>query len=282
MNKDKIAIFLFMIIPKAFLSRLFGFLMRTPLPQWILGPAIEWFCRKFEVKTDEILYPAGGFRSFDEFFTRSLIEGARKIDSDSRAVVSPVDGLISAFGKINDITILQAKGMDYSLKDLVPSGTHSEFIDGDFITLYLSPGDYHNIHAPVSGRVAGYFNIPGKLYTVQEFMVNGLRGLYSLNERVISYIENDHGLSAVCKIGAMNVGRITLTYADVVTNKFFRTRKEIFYNDDTGPRIGKGEKIGSFHLGSTVVLLFPKDAIEFADIKAGGKIRLGEMIAFYK
>jgi phosphatidylserine decarboxylase len=281
MKAGQIVIFIFRIIPKGMISRFFGYLTNLCMPQYILTPVINWYCKKFAVKKEEILFPEGGFKTFDDFFTRKLIEGAHKIDESIDAVISPVDARISYFGRINKKSIIQAKGIEYSLDSLIPSNTCKEFIDGDFITLYLSPADYHHIHSPVEGNITGFFNIPGKLFTVQEFMVNGLKGLFSKNERVISYIKTDRGLAAVCKVGAMNVGRITLSYAGVVTNKTFRSRNEFFYPAKFCPHIKKGENIGTFHLGSTVILLFQKGMIKFDKLEIGKSVRLGQRIATY-
>ncbi len=282
MSDKRLSIFIFKIIPKGFISRLFGFLTRLHLPQGILNPVIEWYCKKYGVKKEEILYPEDGFKTFDQFFTRYVKSGVHTFDNAEKSVISPVDGRIYNFGKINNNSIIQAKGIEYYLDDLIPSNTYREFIDGSFVTIYLSPADYHHIHSPVSGSITGYFSIPGKLFTVQEFMVNGLKGLFSKNERVISYIKNDNGLAAVCKIGAMNVGRITLSYSDVVTNRTIRKRREYFYSSDTQPHVDKGEEVGVFHLGSTVILLFQKDMVKFDNIEPDSLIRLGERIAFFK
>ncbi|MCU0821427.1 MAG: archaetidylserine decarboxylase [Spirochaetes bacterium] len=282
MKAGRIVIFIFRFIPKGIISRLFGYLTRRRIPRFVLSSIINWYCKKFPVKKDEILYPAGGFKTLDEFFTRKLKEGVHKIDPSTGAVVSPVDAMISYYGRINKKSIIQAKGIEYSLSALVPSAMAEKFIDGDFITLYLSPADYHHIHSPVSGNIIGFFNIPGKLYSVQEFMVNGMKGLFSKNERVISYIRTDRGLAAVCKIGAMNVGRITLNYAGVVTNKTFRHRNEFFYPEKFCPHIKKGENLGTFHLGSTVILLFQKDMIKFDKLEIGRSVRIGHRIAVYK
>ena len=282
MKTGRIVIFVFRIIPKGIISRFFGYITRLRIPQYILTFIISWYCKKFGVKKVEILYPPGGFKTLDDFFTRNLKEGVHKIDSSSEAVVSPVDARISYFGRINKKSIIQAKGIDYSLEALVPSAVSKEFVDGDFITLYLSPADYHHIHSPVDGNITGFFNIPGKLFPVKEFMVNGLKGLFSKNERVISYIKTGRGLTAVCKVGAMNVGRITLSYAGVVTNKSFRHRNEFFYPESFCPHVKKGDNIGTFHLGSTVILLFQKDMIKFDKLEIGKAVRLGQRIAVYR
>ena len=277
-HKTDFFVFMFKITPTCFLSRIFGLVARIPVSQKLLNPILDWYCEKFNVNMKEYVIPKNGFKTFDEFFTRKLKVKSREIATGPKIVVSPVDALIYQFGKINDTAIIQAKEIDFSINDLIPSDTANEFRDGMFLTLYLSPGDYHRIHSPVAGKIVGYFNIPGRLFTVQEYMVNKLKGLFSKNERLISYIRTAKSLIAVCKIGAMNVGRISINHADVVTNKTIRTKKEIFYNNDQIKNVKAGDEIGMFHLGSTIILLFPKNSVKFSGIKIGKKIKMGEKI----
>jgi len=269
---------MFKITPTCLISRIFGFITRISVSQKLLKPIIEWYCGKFDVNIKECIIPKDGFKTFDEFFTRKLKPKARVIATGPKTVISPVDALIYEFGTINYTSIIQAKGVDFSIRDLVPSETANNFLDGMFITLYLSPGDYHRIHSPVAGKIIGYFNIPGRLFTVQEYMVNKLKGLFSKNERLISYIQTTKSLVAVCKIGAMNVGRISVNYADVITNKTFRKKEEIFYNKEQIKSIKTGDEIGMFHLGSTVILLFPKNSVKFSGIQPGTKVKMGQKI----
>lgn len=273
--KMNLLVFIFKIIPTGFLSRIFGYFASIPMPALFLDPIIRWYSKKFQVKTNE--YDHEQFRTLDQFFTRKLKPGVHVIHKSPDSIVSPVDGRIDRYGDIDNESLMQAKGIEYTLGDLIPSDFHENFTGGSFVNIYLSPGDYHRIHSPVSGNILGYFNIPGRLFTVQEYMVNGLPGLFTKNERIISYIKTEYGLAAVCKIGAMNVGRITLSYADAVTNKLFKKRKEFFYRAGSFPVISKGEELGTFHLGSTVIILFQK-RIKFDGIEFGKKVRVGQKI----
>jgi len=146
----------------------------------MLHAIIRWYCRLYGVNTDEINYPENGFSTFNEFFTRTLLPGIHTIDSDPKSIVSPVDGRVDQFGSVSGESLLQAKGIEYSLRNLLPGGRHVKFIDGNFVTLYLSPADYHRIHSPVSGTVDAYQVIPGALYTVQEWLVRRMPGLFSI------------------------------------------------------------------------------------------------------
>ncbi|HDP80940.1 MAG TPA: phosphatidylserine decarboxylase [Spirochaetes bacterium] len=270
-------VFLFKIIPTGLISRVFGWIARIPLPGFILSPVIGWYCGKFGVNRDEISDETP-FKNLDQFFTRKLKSGTRPIDGAPRSIVSPVDAKVEGFGAIDGTSIMQAKGIDYSLSDLLPSDYHRHFIDGSFMTLYLSPGDYHRIHSPVDGQIEGYYALPGKLYTVQEFMVRGVKGLYSLNERLISYIHAGSGRVAVCMIGAMNVGRISFSHADVETNGCFKKRTEYFFPEDRRPVTAKGDELGIFHLGSTIILLFQKGSVKIESPPPGTAVRFGSVI----
>ncbi|MBN2159830.1 MAG: phosphatidylserine decarboxylase [Spirochaetes bacterium] len=282
MNSSKsLVIFIYRIIPKSLISRIIGCIARIPLPRTVLNIIIRKYSRVYGVK-DEHIIPPGGFKSFDEFFTRRLKEGSHPLDDAGTAALSPVDGRIDQLGEIRESTLIQAKGIEYSLQHLIPSDTYRKFLWGSFMTLYLSPGDYHRIHAPVSGVVTGYINLPGTLFTVQDWMVKGLKGLYVKNERIITYIESQAGLVGVCKIGAMNVGRITLSYCDTRTNRTFRRAREVFFEERARTPIRAGDEVGAFHLGSTVILLFQNNAIVFDDFKPGQTIRMGKRIGTLK
>ena len=275
---DNLKIFLFRVIPKSLISRIFGIIALIPLPAFLMDRIIRWYIKKYGVNKEEALIPAKGFKNLNRFFTRELKDGVRKISRGKNDIVATTDSRVDQFGKLKKDTIIQAKGVDYSVRDLIPSAMAEKFIDGHFITLYLSPGDYHRIHAPVTGRITGFFSIPGKLFTVQEFMVRGLKGLFAVNERLITYISTKKGDAAVCKIGAMNVGKISLSYDRAVTNRFFRRRREFFYEAGKAPSVKKGDEIGIFNLGSTVIILFEKGMIRFDRLRAGQKVKVGEKI----
>ncbi|HOP27956.1 MAG TPA: archaetidylserine decarboxylase [Spirochaetota bacterium] len=277
-----IKIFMFKIMPKSMLSMIFGWITLIPLPSGIMNGIIDWYCNKYGVILEEAVIPDGGFRNLNLFFTRELKKGARKIDKSAGSVVSTTDSRVDQFGTITKEQIIQAKGITYSVRDLIPSPEAEKFIGGKFITLYLSPGDYHRIHSPVDGKITGFFNIPGKLYTVQEFMVNSLPGLFAVNERLITYIKTTKGNVAVCKIGAMNVGKISIPYDDAVTNSLTGKKYEKLYSKDEYKAVKKGDEIGTFNLGSTVIILFEKGMIDFSGLKYGRKVKVGEKIGTLK
>jgi phosphatidylserine decarboxylase len=274
--KSSAAIFLFTIVPQNILSRMFGYVTRLPLPSFIMGPLIRWYSKKYGV-LDEYVIPDKGFRSFEHFFTRALMPDSRPIHGGQNTIVSPVDARIDQYGSLDRDTIIQAKGLDYSIRDLIPAPEAERFMNGSFMTLYLSPGDYHRIHSPVSGDITGYLYIPGRLFTVQEYMVNGLKGLFTRNERLITFLECHGQPVALCKIGAMNVGRIGLSYDSHETNGFFRSRSEKrFARDEI--TLSKGDEVGMFHLGSTVIVIFPPGFMVFNAFTRGQHVKMGEAI----
>ena len=282
MTGIKLKILLFKIIPKSALSMIFGWLTLVPLPEGIMTPLISWYSKKYGVILEEAVVPEGGFRNFNMFFTRELKKNARKIDKSAGSVVATTDSRADQFGNITKERIIQAKGITYSVKDLIPSPEADKFIGGKFITLYLSPGDYHRIHSPVDGKITGFFNIPGKLFTVQDFMVKNLPDLFSMNERLITYIKTTKGNVAVCKVGAFNVGKISLAYDNTVTNRLIGKKFEKIYTKNEFKPVKRGEEIGTFNLGSTVIILFEKGMINFSRIKQGQKVKMGEKIGTLK
>jgi len=270
---------LYRLMPLRLMSGITGMISSLRFPRAILRRAIDLYASRYGVNTAEMMVPPGGFGTFNDFFTRKLAAGARPIDADRRAVVSPVDGRIDRLGRIERDAMIQAKGIEYSLRDLIPSGTAEAFIDGDFITIYLSPGDYHRIHSPVDGTIAGYLHVPGRLLSVRESLVKRVPGLYTGNERVVTYIRANRGMVAVCKVGAANVGAISLSYDAAARKGFSRSPKESLYNADQQKKVLRGDELGVFNLGSTVIVIFEKGSVRFTVESPGRRIRMGEKIA---
>ncbi len=268
----------FRIIPTRLLSRIFGALTRIQTPRFLLDRVITWYSRSYGVR-DEYRVPPGGFRNFNRFFTRKLREEFLAVDETEGSVVSPVEGRIDQFGKIEKGTLLQAKGIDCKIGELVPFDIATRFENGSFITLYLSPADYHRIHSPVTGEITGYSIVPGRLKTVQDFMVRNDPRLFNGNERINTCISCGGRMVVVCKIGAMNVGTISLSYREGIrTNRFVKRKYEVIFSEDDRIPIKKGNEIGIFNLGSTVICLFEEGFLDFTGIVTSGRVRVGEKI----
>ena len=242
---------------------------------------VRWFVRKYGVDLSEAAQSdAAAYASFNEFFTRALKAGVRPIaDSD---LVCPVDGTISQFGSIEHDQILQAKGHRYSTTALVggDAALAECFHDGSFATLYLSPKDYHRIHMPCDGTLTRMIHVPGALFSVNPTTARGVPGLFARNERVVCVFESDPlGVFVVTLVGATIVGSMATVWHGAVNPPRVRRVREWHY-PERKVTLAKGEEMGRFMLGSTVVLLFPKRDLRFNPTwQPGGPVRLGEAMA---
>ncbi|MTV48089.1 phosphatidylserine decarboxylase [Heliobacillus mobilis] len=262
------------MLPQRWLSRQSG---RWAASKWSRR-AIPWFIRRYNVAVEEAEKTWQEYGSLADFFCRRLKPGLRPICVDSEAIASPVDAQVSQMGTASAGRLIQAKGINYSLEQLLGDRTKAEsFAGGEFVTLYLSPRDYHRIHAPLKGRVSGYAYWPGRLYPVNDLGVHGVPGLFARNERLITYLQTDVGQVAVVKVGAMMVGSVRVTYSNVVSN---RRKPAQLVSLEKGPELEKGEEVGFFQFGSTVILLFEPGAIRWReDLTTGTTLKMGEMIA---
>jgi phosphatidylserine decarboxylase len=276
-------ILLLSVLPKNLLSKLFGMFTYARLPRFMMIPILKAFARLYKINLSEAELNIQEYNSLNQFFTRALKAGARIIDSAENAVVSPVDAKITSYGDINENTLIQAKGIDYSLKELLGSEKYfPAFENGKFITFYLSPQDYHRIHSPFFGRILGYYYAPGKLFPVNDSAVVGIKSLFPKNERLITFLQTEYGKLAVVKVGASNVGKIRVTYdTKIVTNSWLRSPKEQEY-ENVNIYIDKGAELGRFEMGSTVILIFEKDSAELVNINLGEKQQYGSTIAIFK
>jgi len=263
------------------LSRLMGMFTQRRMPKPLVQAAIRWYIDFFDVDTSEMDAPLESFNTFDDFFTRTLKPGVHKIDTNPNVAISPVDGCVLNFGEVSDGRIDQIKGRNYSIEQLLDSTEMAEkFSKGHYVTVYLSPRDYHRIHTPVAGKVSRFRYVPGRLYPVNSMGVNHVHNLFAVNERLISYMESDLGDFAVCKVGATNVGMITASYHSITTNRGQKTSFDEVLRRKVP--LEKGAELGQFHLGSTVVLLAADPTVVPADLKEGQYMRLGEPLMHRK
>jgi len=241
---------------------------------------IRWFVGRYGVNMAEAANPdIASYPTFNEFFSRPLKPGARPLsDAD---LISPVDGAISQFGPIRRDQIFQAKGHDYSTTTLVGGDAQlaQRFEDGHFATLYLSPKDYHRIHMPCDGRLTRMIYVPGDLFSVNPATARGVPGLFARNERVVCVFESEQGPFVLTLVGATIVGSMATVWHGVVNPPRSKQVREWRY-DDQQIVLKKGEEMGRFLLGSTVVMLFPKGDLRFNPAWApAGAIRMGEAMA---
>lgn len=231
------------------------------MPGFLRAAAYGAYARKYGVNLGEAEHSLDAYRSFDAFFTRRLRAGLRPLDLGPGAIVSPVDGTVSASGAIRENTLLQAKGIDYTLEALFANDARAQkFRDGNFLTIYLAPGDCHRIHAPLDATLTDLQRIGGTLFPVRASAVERIPGLFTRNERVVFYLDTDFGPAVLIMVGALNVGSIESLH-------------------QPGTRVRKGEDLAIFHLGSTVILLFPNGKAKLQTLNPGSKLRIGEKIA---
>ncbi|RAP38863.1 phosphatidylserine decarboxylase [Candidatus Marinamargulisbacteria bacterium SCGC AAA071-K20] len=249
-----------------------------PIPKPFRFFAFKVFAKTFGVNLDEAGKPLNKYNSFDAFFTRTLKPDSRPYKRQSNLILSPSDGKIQAYGKINKDSILQAKGVHYHLENLYPLDDFRQFIDGEFITIYLSPKDCHLIFSPVAGRVKSMCHVPGALYPVREPYISKFKGLYTKNERVVTRLETLFGPVAVIAVAALNVGNMTMAYDKTFSTNYFHLKKRVV-NYDRRIEVRQADHLASFHLGSTVICLFPKNTIAWENLKLEQTIKYGETIA---
>lgn len=241
---------------------------------------IRWFVGKYDVNMAEAANPdIASYHSFNEFFTRALKPGARPLAKAD--FICPVDGRISQFGAIDDDQIFQAKGHRFSTTALVggDAALAAKFRHGSFANLYLSPRDYHRIHMPCDGRLTRMIYVPGSLFSVNPTTARGIPGLFARNERVVCVFDTANGPFVLVLVGATIVGSMATVWHGVVNPPRHADVKEWTY-DDQHIVLKKGDELGRFLLGSTVVMLFPKDQLHFNDAwQPAGPVRLGETMA---
>ncbi|WP_218147375.1 archaetidylserine decarboxylase [Duganella sp. CF517] len=244
---------------------------------------IRWFVGKYNVNMDEALNPdIASYASFNEFFTRALRPDARPLANAD--FICPVDGRISQFGAIDDDQIFQAKGHKFSTTALVggDAALAAKFQHGSFANLYLSPRDYHRIHMPCDGRLTRMIYIPGELFSVNPTTARGIPGLFARNERVVCVFDTANGPFVMTLVGATIVGSMATVWHGVVNPPRAPQICEWKY-DDQNIVLKKGDELGRFLLGSTVVMLFPKDTMSFNPAwQPAGPVKLGEMMANLK
>jgi phosphatidylserine decarboxylase len=258
-------------------SRLVGRLADLRLPGFLLRPLVRGYARLYGAALEEAAEPVAAYRTFDAFFTRRLRPGARPLDPDPRAVVSPADSRLSVIGPVGpEGRLEQVKGRSYSLAALLGSEADAEpYRRGVQATLYLSPGMYHRVHAPVAGAVVAWRHLPGRLFPVNGPAVRQIDGLFARNERVAVHLDSAaFGPVAVVLVGAANVGRITLSFAPLVTNRGGSGGRT---EPATPVVLDRGGELGVFHLGSTVVLLLADPSLRPAAV-AGDLVRMGQAL----
>jgi len=264
-------------VPKNYLSRLMGRLLHAPLPRPLSRRLVKWFADIYQIDVDAAGKELHHYSSVGHFFVRDLREGLRPIESD---FVSPVDGVLRNFGVIENGRLEQIKGKTYTVERFLSDPVLARrYENGTFFNLYLSPQDYHHVHSPVGGQITRSVHIPGKLWSVSDWSVANIDELFSINERVVTYVESPLGLVAVVMIGAITVGKISVVYDTFISNTAASNRT-MARNYDSPIPIAAGARLGTFHIGSSVVVLLEAGRVDTRDVRlqAGQKVRYGAAI----
>ena len=264
--KDRVRISLQYIIPQRLYTRLMGRLGVLKRPRMLKNFLIKIFIKRYGVNISEALEKDyRQYKTFNDFFTRQLAQNLRQIDSASQVIVSPADGIISEKGRINKNILIQAKGYNYTLIDLLggSEAQAADFENGEFMTIYLSPKDYHRVHMPLQGKFLESTHIRGKLFSVNPLAARMVSNLFARNERVVTLFGTPAGKMAVILVGAMIVGGIVIT----------GNKQGI---------VEKGAELGYFKVGSTVIILFEAGKISWQkEMQAGLSLKMGEKIGIW-
>ena len=269
------------LIPQHGLSRLVGKLASCRCG-WLKDAFIRWFIKQYKVDMSEAEqedYRA--YESFNEFFTRRLKAGARSIPEDPNIIVCPVDGFVSHLGRIKENQLLQAKGHQYTLQDLlVDDDMARQFVNGNFLTAYLSPKDYHRIHMPVTGRLKKMIHVPGYLFSVNPYTVTQVPRLFARNERVVCFFETECGPMTLILVGAVIVASIATIWHGIVTPPTTSAIQQWDYGDQNIV-LNRGDEMGRFLLGSTAIVLFGPERISWdSALSSNTPLKLGQSAAF--
>jgi len=279
--KDKIFAFIQMLLPHHFLSSIMYKITRIEM-KWFKNFFITKFIGIYDVDMSQAQNEnVQNFKCFNEFFTRPLKPEARPIAEGEKTILSPVDGTVSEIGRIKSGQIFQAKGKNYSLETLVGgSPERAQFYeDGYFATLYLSPRDYHRIHMPISGHIREMVHVPGRLFSVSPSTARSVNSLFARNERVVAGFSTDAGPMAMILVGAIFVSSMETVWAGTITPPNGKNLRQWSYDTQDPINLERADEMGRFNMGSTVILLFSKDSIQWEEhLKCGTKIQFGEKI----
>lgn len=267
------------LLPHRALSRLVYWATRRTWRPWknfLIGRVVK----AYAVDMNQAEQPdAFAFSSFNAFFTRALKPGARPLPADASAIACPADGRISQFGAIQNGRIFQAKGQDFSAAELLgDETTASPFANGDFITIYLSPRDYHRVHMPLAGTLRETLHIPGRLFSVAPFAVEAVPRLFARNERLVCHFDGANGPFVVIMVGAMLVSGVETVWSGVEIPPYANS---IVRKDWRGKGIclERGAELGRFNMGSTVIVLLPAGTTTLdKDLSAQLPVRMGQSI----
>lgn len=284
---DQVKIFFQHVMPKHLLSRLVG-KFAAARAGWFTQVFIRWFIRQYKVDMSEAIHESPkAYKTFNAFFTRYLKPELRPLKAGEDELAHPVDGAVSQLGDIEAGRIFQAKGHDYSLQELLGGNEEDAkpFLDGKFATIYLAPKDYHRIHMPCDGVLKKMIYVPGDLYSVNPLTAANVPNLFARNERVVAIFDTEIGPMSMVLVGATIVASIGTVWSGTVTPPTGGRIQSWSYptSGHTAIHLKKGEEMGHFKLGSTVILTFTENSVDFEDdLKPLSVTRMGDVMAEIK
>lgn len=269
-------------LPQHTLSNLMHRLARCE-NEWVKSNLIRFVVDTYQVNLAEAkVRDQASFKSFNHFFTRELAEAVRTFDRGASAVCSPVDGRVSQSGKIEAGTIFQAKGHSYRVAELLGGDPqdYTPFVQGQFANLYLSPKDYHRIHMPVDGTLRKMIYIPGKLFSVSPATVRQVPNLFARNERLVVLFDTELGPMAMVLVGAIFVGSMETVWSGSISKSSPSPRVYEYAGQQPPLLLHKGDEMGRFNMGSTVIVLFARDGLAWeTSLKPDAPVVMGERMA---
>jgi phosphatidylserine decarboxylase len=273
---NRLSVFAQSLLPQKLSGRFIYRLARSERP-WLKNLLIAGFCRIYGIELAEAKEPdKTAYPSFNEFFTRELKQGARPIAGGEEIIVSPADGRLTEFGRLDGERLLQAKGRHYTVTALLAeqSPLIESFIGGSYLTIYLAPFNYHRVHAPIAGQLDRGRYIPGKRFSVNESTAAAIDGLYCRNERVALWLSTSIGYAVVVMVGALNVASLTTALSGEI-----QSGPERLLGSEAPAAIARGGELGRFNLGSTVVMLFPEGTVEWNEtLVPGQQLTMGQAL----
>jgi len=273
------------IMPQLYLTQLAGWFAQQ---KWdaVTHFVIKAFAKKYNVDMSEAKKENfSDYESFNQFFIRELKDDARKINENPTALCLPADGRVSQIGHIDDERLLQAKGHFFSLSDLLAGDEElvNTFKNGEFATIYLSPRDYHRVHMPCDATLRKMIYVPGDLFSVNPFLAEHVPNLFARNERVICVFDTAFGPMVQILVGATITASMSTVWAGVINPPRTGEVKVWTYQGDSAIKLTKGQEMGAFQLGSTVINLFPANSVTLAEhLEVDVPVRMGEILATMK
>jgi phosphatidylserine decarboxylase len=267
------------LLPHRALSRVVYWATRwtfAPWKNWLIGTIV----RNYQVNMAEAAQPDPlAYQHFNAFFTRKLRADARRADADPGALLSPADGRISQSGRIVDGRIFQAKGQDYSAAELLggDEAAARPYRNGHFVTVYLSPRDYHRVHMPLRGTLKETVHVPGRIFSVAPFAVEAIPRLFARNERLVCHFEGEHGPFVVVMVGAVLVSSVATVWDGLVIPPYAASIRRKHF-DGQNITLERFAEMARFNMGSTVILLLPEGAAELDPLQPQQAVTVGQRL----